>query len=250
MSQSTAEYRDKIQTARQQGDRQALQDLVTQVFEESGADERLLAWVAQVVYEEDLQPGHELLPRFLQRFPDSTAQVRVFLADTMAEQGMFDSSSEEARAYLAGLRRAGDLSTAAADPAQSDWLLHALQLLPGSLIAAGARHRAQEIYTRAIGLSNDPGWTLNFEQEISFLDSELSEFDNREVDYYWRRFFEQGDALSQVLKACEERGTPMLAVRVRLLHERCMQDGAWTMPAEADYWLLEGDGQGGHRLSD
>src|SRR5690606_29877754 len=106
------------------------------------------------------------------------------------------------------------LARACRDPRTADGVLHAMQLLTLGYVAAGARSYAQAVLTRAISLSQDPGWSLNFEQEIQRLDRELHEMDYREVDHYWREFLASGRHHREVRRACAEADCPLLAERV------------------------------------
>ena len=212
-----------ITAAREAGDMEQLAQMAMAAFadgfegEELG--EELLAWVSQVVYEEDLSEAFSVIPKFVTHFPHSRHGVRVYLADSHAERGEFDQATAEARAYLREVAGGAGLEAACQDSVVADWVLQAIQLLGTGYCFAGARTYGQEIYAHGISLSDDQGWKLSFEQAILQTERELNELDFREADFYWRKFLSTGERFEEVSRACDEMQMPSLKARMAALKD-------------------------------
>src|SRR5262245_34943665 len=132
-------YEQLIRAALRKADAAACEAAAREAFDDQTVGEDGLAWVAAMMFENDIRPAFDLLETFVERFPESLHLGRVYLADLSAQAGRFDQATDQARVYLRQARDRNVLPTLADRPIVQDGVSRAGLLLTAAYTELGAR---------------------------------------------------------------------------------------------------------------
>jgi hypothetical protein len=204
-----------------------------------------LAWMFGFCFESGAGAVVALAPDFIKRYPESLFPVKVFFADLLAQNGLFDQASHEARTYLRCIKDAGMLGDLSGHTVFSDGIARAFLLLTSVYTEVGARTYSRKALEHATSLNLPAMWKQAYVSEISRLNQDIYT-DNlaATADDIWEKFFEAERAMDRVLALCLERNFMMLAKRVELIYEKLRFDSAFQMGVSEIFMVIHEDDNG------
>ena len=211
------DYQRLIRAALEKADGAACEAAARDAFHDQTAGEDDLAWVAAMMYENEVHLAFDLLQTFVDRFPESLHLGRVYLADLLAQASHFDEATDQARFYLRLARDGGALPALAESPIIQDGVSRAVLLLTAAYTELGARSYSTRVLTWASRFALAPNWIEPIRLERQRLMSELKDPANRELDSTWERFFASGTDADALGQSCLKRGFQLMAKRLDLL---------------------------------
>jgi hypothetical protein len=211
------DYKERIGDALAKGDAEAAEAAARAAFDDEAVGEDDLAWVAAMMYENDIRGGFDLLEAFVERFPESLHLGRVYLADVFAQVDQFDDATEQARIYLRQAQERDVLHTLAENRLVQDGVSRACLLLTAAYTELGARSYSARVLRWAAQFTVESGWAESIRNERLRLIAELKEPANGKLDAKWEQFFASGRHVDELCKICADRGFPLMAQRLALL---------------------------------
>ncbi len=212
-------YEERLRTALDSGDTADAERIAREAFCDAKSDEHILAWLAAMMFENDIEPTFDLLEVFTERYPDSLHIPGVYLADLYARAGQFDRATEEARFYLRKAMDAGVVDALGEKVILREGVSRAFLLLGAAYTELGARAYSTRVLGYGLEFDLTEHWVDAIRGELARLGSELEQADNRAIDEKWEQFFGDGRNADELYEFCEQRGFPAIARRVDLLKD-------------------------------
>lgn len=201
-----------------------------------------LAWMFGFCFENGLGRVIALAPEFVRRYPESLFPVRVFFADLLIQNNLFDQASHEARAYLRRVKNAGIFDKLDGEGLLVDGIARAFLQLTSVYTEAGARtysHRVLE-YGQSLNLSSR--WKEAFTSEMRRLDHEFrADAATAALDDVWEGCFTTGRGMDDVLALCAKRNFPMLSKRVELICDKLRFDIGFQVDRSEMFMIIHKD---------
>jgi hypothetical protein len=210
-------YKQRIASAIETDSLANAVEIASDAFNDAQTEEDVLAWIAAVMYEKNIQAGFDLIQLFVKRFPNSLHLPRIYLAELLSRASRFDETTDHARHYLRLAQDSGVLSKLSANAILNRGVSHAFLLLTSAYTELGARSYSKRVLERGLCLGLTPDWEHIMKEEMKRLEQELLDQNAAATDQLWESFFTRGKGADEVFRLCTERGFQLLAKRVDLL---------------------------------
>ncbi len=191
--------------------------IARQAFADKKSDEAILGWICGLICENEVTSAFDLVPIFLQRYPNSLYSIRVFYSDFCARSGKFDDATHEARIYLRLVHDNNCFPILASKRIIQDGVGKAILLLTAAYTELGARCYSQKILTFGLTLDIPENWKKAIQSEQSRISAELEKAEFQVVNGQWSDFFKTGTNAKFIYELCVKNSYPLMAKRVDLI---------------------------------
>jgi len=249
MTASESSYEARMRAALDRGATAEVERLALEAFEDPGANENELAWVAAAAYEKGLASDIKLLETFVRRFPGSLHLPRIYFASHLARQSRFDDATEHARHYLRCARDAGVFATLGSVRILREGVSQAFLLLTAAYTELGARSYSERVLRHALDFDLVPRLAAGIESELARLATEVQAPPNKAANDQWNAFLETGAGADALYKTCMDRGFPILAKRVDLLEGNFRFNAEFKVREAEMYMLVHSTADNAHLLA-
>lgn len=242
------EYIRLIQTHLERQEKEPLNDMLTQAYEDYLEEEDFTAWCASVAHGMACSNSADLVARFLERFPFSYHPVQVDWSEILLHEGQVDEGSNEARAYLNKIHQAQLLDQVDELDLVREGISRAFLMLTAVYTEAGARSYSTNVIEYALLQPIETMWIRRYQTEHLRLSSEVRQPDLAKLDRKWRNFFKTGDGAAELAARCTKLKMPILAKRVEALAERIKTDANYAVDDSEIFQLLYETDKGAYVL--
>ena len=206
-------FRKAIQVDTPEG----LGKIALEAFEDPTTDENTLEWIAGNVFERNVRNAFGVIPKFVDRFPDSLGLPRIFLAQ-LCENEQPDDCTELARYYLRAAKnrdlfdKLGDMNVIRAGVSR------AFLLVPAAYKSVGALTYSIRVLSLGLKLKIQDDLRRLFQEDIDKLSNELRQSAAvQSVNNQWETFFSTGRGANDLYERCKKFGFENLAKRIDLI---------------------------------
>jgi len=220
------------------GETDQVKTLAFEAYADESYSEHVLAYVAGVVYERQIEGTIELIYEFNNRYPESFHPIGVFLANLYARSERFDEATLEARLYLRRVRDAELLTKLAEHQHVEHGVSMGFLLVTSAYTQAGARSYSRSILEMAQHLIKNDHWTGVYQSELQQLNDELNDKANQALDAKWNDLFEGGSHVAELSKHCEDKNFPTLAKHVSCIESNFRYNAEYSINAESVFDVL------------